>query len=185
MPKKQPVWQAAIALFLFWGMLGFGVRPALAQEAASAKAKPDNSEKTLTAFRLDFTLTESENGKPINARHYSMDSAPDFAGSCELKIGSRVPVETKPGELQFIDVGTNISSRVSERGNGLQLQVTADLSSIVNNEQEGRSATPVVRQLRISASTVATAGKPTVLGVVDDPNSKRQFQLEVTVTKLK
>jgi len=28
-------------------------------------------------------------------------------------------------------------------------------------------------------------GKAMVIGSVDDPNSKRQFQLEVTVTKLK
>jgi hypothetical protein len=28
-------------------------------------------------------------------------------------------------------------------------------------------------------------GKPIVIGSVDDPNSNRQFQLEVTVTKLK
>jgi hypothetical protein len=28
-------------------------------------------------------------------------------------------------------------------------------------------------------------GKPMVVGSVDDPNSKREFQLEVTVTKLK
>jgi hypothetical protein len=32
---------------------------------------------------------------------------------------------------------------------------------------------------------VALPGKSTVVGVVDDPNSKRQFQLEVTVSKLK
>jgi hypothetical protein len=44
---------------------------------------------------------------------------------------------------------------------------------------------PLLRQLRINASTVAMPGKPTVIGVVDDPNSKRQFQLEVTVTKLR
>jgi hypothetical protein len=44
---------------------------------------------------------------------------------------------------------------------------------------------PVLRQLRISGATIVTTGKPIVIGVVDDPNSKRQFQLEVTATKLK
>jgi hypothetical protein len=43
----------------------------------------------------------------------------------------------------------------------------------------------VIRQLKISAGTLAQLGKPMVVGSVDDPNSKRQFQLEVTVTKLK
>jgi hypothetical protein len=39
--------------------------------------------------------------------------------------------------------------------------------------------------MRIEASTVAVLGKTMVVGVVDDPNSKHQYQLEVTVTKLK
>jgi hypothetical protein len=43
----------------------------------------------------------------------------------------------------------------------------------------------VIRQLQIKASTVALLGKPMVVGSVDDPNSKRQFQVEVTVTKLR
>ncbi len=45
--------------------------------------------------------------------------------------------------------------------------------------------TPVVRQIKISGDTLLVVGKPIVIGSVDDPNSKRQFQLEVTVTKLK
>jgi hypothetical protein len=32
---------------------------------------------------------------------------------------------------------------------------------------------------------VVVLDKPMLMGVVDDPNSKRQFQLEVTVTKLR
>jgi hypothetical protein len=43
----------------------------------------------------------------------------------------------------------------------------------------------VIRQLKINASTLVLLGKPMVVGIVDDPNSKRQFQLEVTVTKLR
>jgi hypothetical protein len=43
----------------------------------------------------------------------------------------------------------------------------------------------VLRQLNINASTLAVLGKPMIVGSVDDPNSKRQFQLEVTVTKLR
>jgi hypothetical protein len=44
---------------------------------------------------------------------------------------------------------------------------------------------PLLRQMQINASTVTVPGRPTVVGSMDDPNSKRQFQLELTVTKLK
>jgi hypothetical protein len=52
-------------------------------------------------------------------------------------------------------------------------------------EQQAQSTRPVLRQLSIKASTVTQLGKPMVVGSVDDPHSKRQFQLEVTVNKLK
>ena len=133
-----------------------------------------------------FALSETEEGKKINTRHYSMNLVPGYTPSNQIKIGSRVPVEAKAGETQYIDVGTTIWSRMTERGDALQLEVRADLSNFANPDQENQHAMrPVLRQLQINASTVAMPGKPTVVGVVDDPNSKRQFQLEVTVTKLR
>jgi hypothetical protein len=39
--------------------------------------------------------------------------------------------------------------------------------------------------MKIESSTIAIVGKQMVVGSVDDPNSKRQFQLEMVVTKLK
>jgi hypothetical protein len=42
-----------------------------------------------------------------------------------------------------------------------------------------------VRKYKINASTLAKVGKPMVVGCVDDPNSKRQFQLEVTFSMVK
>lgn len=177
--KKSLVWFAVLGIAFC-----VGARALQAQETPKAKAN-DNAEKPLPAFRLDFALYEAEDGKRINARHYSMNLVPGFGPSNEIKIGTRVPVETQKGEMQYIDVGTNIWSRMVEKGDSLQLEVRADLSNFANPEQENRTTMPLLRQLHISASTVAAIGKPVVVGVVDDPNSKRQFQLEVTVTKLK
>ena len=50
---------------------------------------------------------------------------------------------------------------------------------------QGQQVRPVLHRLSIRASTVAQLGKPMVVGRLGDPNSERQFQLEVTVTKLK
>jgi hypothetical protein len=66
------------------------------------------------------------------------------------------------------------------------LTVRADISNFAIPEQAtGHESRPVVRQFKINASTLAIPGKAMVVGSVDDPNSKRQFQLEVTVTKLR
>ena len=183
MTRKQIFWLTAVTIiFIVGAPLGCG--HALAQET-SAKAASDDSTKPVTAYRLDFTLNESEDGRKINSRRYSMNLVPGYTSSNEIKIGSRVPVEGKQGEMQYIDVGTSIWSRMTERGEGVQLEVKAEISNFANPEQENRSSMPLLRQLRINASTVAAPGKPTVVGVVDDPNSKRQFELEVTVTKIR
>jgi len=181
MLKKNPIPSLALAV-LFLGSMPFPGIPALAQDNP---AKASEEAKPVSVYRLDFALNESDDGKRINSRHYSMNVAPGYSTSNEIKIGSRVPIEAKQGEMQYIDVGTNIWARFAERGEALQMEVRAELSNIANPEQEGHMSAPILRQLKISASTVATPGKPTVLGVVDDPNSKHQFELEVTVTRIR
>ncbi len=161
-------------------MCGWGIGNAAAQEANTAKPTPD-AEKAVNAYRLDFSVTELEDGKKINARQYSIYMNND--DSNEIKIGTRVPAEVKQGELQYLDVGTNIWCRIEERANGLAIHVRAEISNFATPEQD--QSRPVLRQLSIKASSLAQLGKPLVLGSVDDPNSRRQFQLEVTVMKLK
>jgi hypothetical protein len=82
-------------------------------------------------------------------------------------------------------VGTSIWCRIGERADGLPINVRAEISNFAEPERAASQARPVLRQLAIKASTIAQLGKPMIIGSVDDPNSKRQFQLEVTVTKLR
>jgi len=163
----------------------------VAQAEVKAKAEPGaQTNKPATAYRLDFSVNEMEDGKKINTRQYSMNSRPGDGN--EIKIGTRVPVEVKQGEFQYLDVGTNIWCRLRDEadlstlGSNVLLNLRAELSNFaLPDQQQAQQFHPVVRQLKIEASTIATPGKSLVVGVVDDPNSKRQFQLEVTVTKLK
>lgn len=169
-------------LLIVLGMLSLYSLEALGQNTQTA-AKP------LAAYRLDFSFHELEDGKKVNTRQYSMNlvqgnDVQDMEWH-ELKIGTRVPVEVKQGEMQYLDVGTNISARLQEVKSALDLQVRADLTNFATPDQQQKSTMPLLRQLRISGATVVTLDKAVVIGVVDDPNSKRQFQLEVTVAKLK
>ena len=105
----------------------------------------------------------------------------------ELKIGTRVPVEAErsTGAWQYLDVGTNIRSRVFDSQGTPGLDVKVDISNFALPDQAKGGGQPIVRQIVISGSTLVTLDKPMLIGTADDPNSKRQFQLEVTVTKLK
>lgn len=168
------------------------VLPSRAQEATSetiananaAKEAHGRPDRPVHAYRLDFSVNELEDGKKINTRQYSMNLNADDAD--EIKIGNRVPVDSGPGTFQYLDVGTNIWCRIGEREEGIPLTVRADVNNLaIPDQASGHESRPVVRQFKINASTLAQVGKPMVVGSVDDPNSKRQFQLEVTVSKVK
>ncbi len=167
------------------------------KEQESAKKPAEQVQKPVNAYRLDFSLNEMEGGKKINTRQYSMylDAADPkehnyyhlsrSGSSKNIRIGTRVPVEMKQGEIEYVNVGTDISAGISEQENGLLLDVDCEISSLADPEQAKTSSRPLLRKMTISASTVAGVGRPVVIGSLDDPDSKRQFQLEVTATKLK
>lgn len=176
---------AILGLMLGWAAAGSAQDEVQAKPNAEAKApaRANAEDKPVHAYRLDFSVNELEDGKKINTRQYSLNLNADDAN--EIKIGTRVPVESGHEQFQYMDVGTSIWCRIGERPDGIPMSVRADISNFGIPEQGTHESRPVVRQFKINASTLALPGKPMVIGSVDDPNSKRQFQLEVTVTKLK
>ena len=141
------------------------------------------SEKRESACHLEFSLNELEDGKKINVRHYSMNLTGGIFK--ELKIGTRVPVEAEQGKFQYLDVGTNIRARVYGKEDAPILDVAAEVSNLAISDQNAHGGQPLVRQMVISGNTLLVYDKPTIVGAVDDPNSKRQYQLEVTATRIK
>ena len=192
MRKAKKAWTIAILGFIFCGISAYAQdTPQPANEKAKAEAKQNTEstasaerDKPVHAYRLDFSVNELEDGKKINTRQYSLNLNAD--DSNEIKIGTRVPVDAGHEQFQYLDVGTSIWCRIGERPDGIPMSVRADISNFAIPDQgTGHESRPVVRQFKINASTLALPGKPMVIGSVDDPNSRRQFQLEVTVTKLR
>jgi hypothetical protein len=191
MRKLMAVWLFVVAVTLCSGL-----KPAQAQDSTPKTEQ----EKPVHAYRLDFSLNELEGEKKINSRHYSINL--DVPGDRQdIKIGTRVPVaslsanptSSAPGnslvntQWQYIDVGTHISCSLKEHGDELELHAESEISNIDAGPARENSAvlSPVVRQIKIDGSTIVTPGKPIIIGSADDPTSNRQFQLEVTVTKLR
>jgi hypothetical protein len=158
--------------------------PVSATKPKAEESRKAEEQRPASAYRLDFSLNQLDDGRTTNTRQYSLNLVPGYQGSQELKIGTRVPIEMKQGEMQYLDVGTNLWARMIPLGDAVELEARADLSSFADSEQANRTSMPLIRQLHINGSTIATLGKPMTLGVVDDPTSKRQFQLVVTVTKI-
>ena len=146
--------------------------------------------KSLNAYRVDFLLTELEDGKKNNSRTYSLMAREGILN--KLRAGVRVPIATNMGSIpqfQYLDVGMNIDCRVEEREGSLVLNAVADSSSFsLPGEPKAPGSVaeqPVIRQMRSEINTVISLGKTTLISSMDDPSSKRRFQLEVTATKVK
>jgi hypothetical protein len=169
-----------------------GLCTARAQDDSKKEAPAQTAKfQPVQPYRLDFAFNEIADGKIVNTRRYAMNLTAGEAN--EIKIGARVPVATGSTasidmvQWQYLDVGTNIWAQLREHGDELILAVRSDVSNLDTSSDSERvkGSNPIVRQIKISGSTLLVVGKPILIGSMDDQNSKRQFQLEVTVTKLK
>lgn len=175
---RKMIW----SVFVVLALLCIGTTRGRAQD--SSPDKPDRPEiRREAACHLEFSIIELEDGKKINVRHYSMNLTGGVAK--ELKIGSRIPVESEQGKFQYLDIGTYIQARVYGKEDAPILDVSSNISSLGPADQSTRLGQPIVRQLVIGGSTLLIYDKLIAIGTADDPNSKRQYQLEVTATKIR
>lgn len=186
--------KCCVLLVAFTVMPNYFVPSAAGQEQGQqerAKAQADEGQHTnqgnsdaIEAYRLDFTLSELEDGKKINTRSYSLLA--QVGGLNKLRIGGRVPVHTgtqNSASFQYFDIGMNIDCTVEERQGLAVLNTTFDSSSMAG-EREPDTHQPLIRQMRSVVRSVVTPGKPTLLTSMDDPTSRARFQIEVTATKV-
>src|SRR5580692_4744750 len=169
MRKASAIWTITILGFMICcGPAAHAQDSALAKSAAETKPAPAAADRPVRAYRLDFSVTELEDGRKINSRQYSLNLNADDAN--EIKIGTRVPVEAGHEQFQYMDVGTSIWCRIGERADGIPMTVRADISNFaIPDQASGHESRPTIRQFKINASTLASPGKPMVVGSVDDP----------------
>jgi hypothetical protein len=158
-------------------------------QAEGTETKNEPRSRSLTAYRLEFTLSELDDlGKKINSRTYSLVTM--TTRSSKIRVGGRVPVATNPEsnlpqmQFQYLDIGMNIDCFVEEQDGFVILNSQVEASSAAPQRDE-KTHQPVIRQLRSDIRTVLAPGKPTVVASMDDPTSKERFQLDVTATKVK
>ena len=176
---------------------GAGFRTGSRQETSEQPAKSDSAvkkeapEKELAPeafYKLAFNISEIENGKPVNQREYSMVSRNNDGRPVSIKSTTRVPINSPEKQIQYLDAGLDIRC-FAPREVAAKIAVNCDvvISNFVVPDQstEARNSVgPVLRTTNTSAWAVVTLGKPTVMSIIDDVNSKKRIQIEVTATKI-
>ena len=148
-------------------------------------------------YALNYVLKELDGTKVINQRSYVLNTFVSDKGGGDwtrLRVGNRVPVfghsqekssASTVTDFNYIDIGVNIDNRLREAGDALALEVTADISSVAAETASGVGPPPTVRQVKGTAASLITPGKPSVIFSADDPGSQHRFELQVTATSVR
>ena len=188
-------WKVTIVLTVLAILLA--TAPALTAQQTSSQGTP-TAQKERATYRLDFVLTELENGKKVNSRSYSVMAQEGVGrGRSSLRVGSRVPIVSTTGgrdgvpptpTVVYMDVGVNIDfylegadENVSFRDGGLEISAI----TVPPPGTEPAARNPVIRQTRAGFAGAIVPGKPTLLVSVDEIDSPRRLQVEATATRLK
>src|SRR5215472_17826271 len=104
---------------------------AFAQEQEKKRELPGR------AYKVDVLLTETEGGKAVNSRTYTMLINDQEAG--RIRQGDRIPVNVGsvpgkegsiPSQIQYMDVGFSLDCRVAQKTDGLYMSTVLDMSSL-------------------------------------------------------
>jgi len=156
------------------------------EDLATAQKLIADLDRPRKLYRLTFTITDFENGKPAGSQHFVFLAV---AGERTIfKQGSKVPIvigtlekETtaQSSEIQYLDLGLSIDATVNGSPENLVLRSKIEQSSLGGDRSAVVAPDPVVRQTVLDGSTELTEQKPLVLGSLDIPGSTRHQEIEV------
>jgi hypothetical protein len=169
-------------------LLAAASQPAVSQQDSASSKATDAAQQASPKhyYKLLFVLRETDEGKVLNQRTFGMDisAEPPQVRPGEwwnMRSGTRVPFSGSK-DVNYIDVGVNLDVRADEAPEGLQMQITSEISSVASETGAGVAA-PAIRQVKVKSAVLAPVGKPTVVFTADDAASKHRFELEVTPTR--
>ena len=143
--------------------------------AAAAQAPP-------SAYKLAFTIQESDAGKRVSSKTYTMLVQDGSMGNTQ--VGDRVQLPAgNPGNFQYWDVATHVRCKLQEQQSLVRLETQVELTGI-DPDTQSPPRQPTVRNLTANVTSLVTPGKPTAIATLDDPASQRHYDIEVTASKV-
>jgi hypothetical protein len=167
-------------------VLGFIFAAGNGWSQADQSAKPAaQSGEPAKYYRLDFVIKETDNGKPVSSRNYSLTAAAGGSGNnCSVRAGDKIPTPTGKDQFTYLDIGVNIDCHdLKDVGEKLALRIQADITGSTGLAQAAAGA-PVIRQFRWASDVLVPLRKATVIYQSDSASSKNGMQLELTATPL-
>jgi hypothetical protein len=158
-----------------------------ASTLAGAQASPASAEKAekkearvYTTYMLTYNIYEVENGKRVNTRTHKIVLS-DNNASAESKSEMRVPLpNTSP--VEYVNTGMVIRARL-QRTDAEPLLTTNMRMEFLAGDETQPATRPVLHTAEAEAVGNVKLDKPTLLAGIEEQQSKKNYQVEVTVTK--
>jgi|WetSurMetagenome_2_1015567.scaffolds.fasta_scaffold567605_2 hypothetical protein len=157
---------------------------------ALAKTRSFDDNAPSIYYRLDFAIRELDREKLVDTRNYTLLVQSGVAES--IVAGSEVPYPSSTysstasapvKNISYRSVGVSINAGMIETDDSPRLDLLVEVSDAVPPAKDSDS--PVFRKVQLHCRALLPLGKPTTVGVVEDPASRHRFQVDVTATKLK
>ena len=167
-----------------------------AQNAISMRSAPDDIllaqkilsdiDRTKKTYRLTYTITETDSGKPVQTQHFAFLVASGEKST--FRQGSRVPVVTgefndktvSPNtQVQYVDVGLNVEATLGSYSDGLKLETKIEQSTVADEKSGVGTQDPILHQTLLETTAALHPDKPLIVGSLDVPGSTRRRQVEV------
>lgn len=160
---------------------------ATAEDLATAKGLITELDRPRKAWRVTYTVTEMDNGKPAGTKRVAIIVVEGTRTT--LRQGKRMPMVTgtekgstseQNTQIQYLDVGLSIEADID----GGRLRTKVEQSALTDEKSGFGAEDPVVRQTMVEGVANLTPGKSAVLGSLDVPGTARHEEIEVTCEPL-
>src|ERR1700751_2708468 len=142
-----------------------------AEDIALAQKILADLDRPRKAYRLTYTITETDSGQPNRGQHVTLIVT--SGGQTDVKQGSKVPIVTgvytqgeQPprSDVQYQDIGLEIEATLNGYADGVHLRSRIAQSSVADEKSGVGSQDPIFRQTTLDGTATLVPGKPLILG---------------------
>jgi type II secretory pathway component GspD/PulD (secretin) len=160
-----------------------------AEDLATAEKILSDLDRPVATWRLDYTITQTDGGKPPQHAVVVVTSG----SQTRVKLGNRIPLVTgstgadaNPStQVQYIDVGLNIDATIDDGSSeSPRLQTKVEQSRLADEKSGMGAQDPIIYQAVLEDTSNLVEGKPMVLGTLDLPGTGQQ-KIEVTAQRVR
>lgn len=155
-------------------------------EVAEAQKLIAEIDKPRRAYRVTYTITDADSGKPAATKHVSLVVL--SGNKSVVKQGTRVPLVTgttgqdaapNSTQVQYIDIGLSIEASLESTAQTIQLRSKVEQSSVAEEKSGIGTQDPVIHQTQLEQVSTLVPGKALALGSLELPDSSRHEEVEV------